>query len=148
MKGSSLIDPLYIGIALIIFGIGCLFIYAVMDLIAQTGFLGIYATNMYQFFQALNNVSIFIVLGMSLGTIVSAYLIKESPVFFFVAIIFLFLQILILPGVVSAFNAIAADPTMANAQGALNLLVFLIEELPIITTISSAVAALLGLTRG
>lgn len=148
MKGSSIVDPLYIGIALIAFALVCLFCYKIFHDISNTGLLGIYANNLEQFFQAINNVSIFIVVAMSLGTIVSAYLIKENPIFFIVAIIFLFLQFLIMPNVVSSFNSIAADPQMSGAATALNLLVFLIQRLPVITAISSAFAALIGLTRG
>lgn len=148
MKGSSLLDPIFLGIWFIVFAAGTLICYMVFDNIAATGLLGIYANDMYGFFSAINNAAIFIALAMALGSIISAYLIKESPIFFVASIIFLFIMMMVLPQVVLFFNALAADSSMANATAGLNLLVFLAQELPVITLISSAIAALIGLTRG
>lgn len=145
---SSILDPIYGGIILVVFAVVLLVVFTVYTSISGTGILGSYSVYFDGFWTALNNVAIFIVLGMAAATILSAFLIKEHPAFLIVTLVLLFIQMIIMGDVIPSFNMIASTPAMAAALTKFNLLVPLIENLPVITAITSAVAALVGLLRG
>lgn len=132
---------------LIVFAIFVFVAFFIFNSLLPTGIFGTLGPSFALFFTAINNVSIFIVLAMSLGAVISAYLIKTSPIFFFVSVVLLFVMFLVVPTVVSTFNGIASDPSMAATASQFNLLIFMVERLPIITLIMSVLAMILGILR-
>lgn len=144
---SSIIDVIYGAIALVGFGIAVMVGYVIYTSIGATGMYGSYAGSFEGFWTAINNVSIFIVVGLVAATVLSSFLISEHPAFFFVSIILLFVQALIIPSVVNSFNAVAAQSGMAASLAKFDLLILLIDNLPLITVITSAIAAVVGLMR-
>lgn len=145
---SSIIDPLFAGVMFVVFGICVIVSLTVFNSIdSTTTIFGSMSGAFNQFYVSMNNVAIFIMLAMSLGAVLSAYLIKSTPVFFIVAVILIFVQAIVMPSVVQGFNSVVSDATFTTAAGSLNLVVFLAEKLPIFTIIASALAAVLGILR-
>lgn len=144
---SSILDPIFSAVMLVVFGISALVALMVFNSLVPTGIFGTLSGSFALFFVAINNVSIFIVLAMSLGAVVSAYLIKTNPIFFFVSVVLLFVMFLVVPTVILAFNGVASDSNFTSAASGLNLLIFMIERLPVITLVMSVLAALLGILR-
>ena len=100
-----------------------------------------------QFWVALNNVSIFIFMGMSLGAVLSALLIRAHPAFFFISIILVMIQFMILPPLVNAYNSVADTPTFAAQKTTMAQNVALMQVLPLWTAVGALLAALVGMSR-
>lgn len=144
---SNILDPILGAIMFVVMAFSLLIGFVIISQLNSSGLMGVYATDANNFFAAMNNVAIFLVLAMALGSVVSAYLIKTNPVFFIVAVVLIFVQALIIPNVVIAFNQVAQLSTFSSAVSSLNLLVQLVQQLPIITIIFSGLAAIVGLMR-
>ena len=104
-------------------------------------------TALNQFWVALNNVSIFIFLGMSLGAVLSALLIRAHPAFFIISIILVMIQFMILPPLVNAYNTVADQPAFAAQKTMMAQNVALMQSLPLWTAIGALLAALVGMSR-
>jgi hypothetical protein len=101
-----------------------------------------------KFYTALNNVSIFIFIGMSFGAVLAALLIRAHPAFFFIAIILVIVEFMIIPPLVNAYNTVADNPQFAVEKAAMAQNVQLMQNLPLWTAIAALLAALVGIGKG
>jgi uncharacterized membrane-anchored protein YitT (DUF2179 family) len=141
---SNILDLLFSGIMFIVFGACVLVSLLVFNTLASGGILGSYQAPLHGFYEAMNNVAIFVVFAMCFGAIGSAFMIKSHPMFLFVSIILIIVISVVIPPVVNSFNAIAQSPSMAGVPDEFPLLIELVQRLPMITIVVSAVAALVG----
>jgi hypothetical protein len=144
---SSIIDALFAAVAFIAFGMVVIVGFTVYSGIASSGLFGSYQGSFDGFWASINNVALFIVVGMAMAAVLSSYMIGSHPAFFFVSVILIFIQALIVPSLVNTFNTVAGSSAMAGALNEFNLLIPLIDNLPLITIITSLIAAVLGLMR-
>jgi hypothetical protein len=84
---------------------------------------------------------------MSLGAVLSALLIRAHPAFFFISIILVFVEFLIVPPMVTAFNQIASSATMAGEVAGLAQNIWIMQGLPIWTAMATLIAALVGIGK-
>lgn len=145
---SSLLDSLTAGIFLFIFAIVLLIAaFMVNQILGGLGDpLGI-NTALKQFYVALNNVSIFIFLGMSLAAVLAALLIRAHPAFFFVSIILVIIQFMIIPPLVNAYNTFADNPTFSVEKATMAQNVQLMQNLPLWTALAALLAAVVGIAK-
>ena len=145
---SNIIDTLGAGVMLFVFAIVIL-IGAFIANSVLTGLGDKQGLNgpLNQFWVALNNVSIFIFMGMSLGAVLSALLIRAHPAFFFISIILVMIQFMILPPLVNAYNSVADTPTFAAQKTTMAQNVALMQVLPLWTAVGALLAALVGMSR-
>jgi len=145
---SNILDPIVSAILFFIFCLVILVAYFVFNSLVPSGIFGAYAGTFEQFFGAINNVSIFIMLGMSLGAILSALLIRTHPAFFFISIILVFVQFLVVPILVTAFNGIASSSSFASSATGMATNIWIMQQLPIWTALATLIAGLVGIGRG
>ena len=84
---------------------------------------------------------------MSLGAVLSALLIRAHPAFFFISIILVMIQFMILPPLVNAYNSVADTPTFAAQKTTMAQNVALMQVLPLWTAVGALLAALVGMSR-
>jgi hypothetical protein len=145
---SNILDGLVAGIMLFIFAVVLLLAAFITNSIlgGMGDPLGI-NSSFTKFFTALNNVSIFIFLGMSLGAVLSALMIRAHPAFFFISLILVFIQFMILPPLVNAYNTVADAPQFAAEKAQMAQNVGLMQSLPVWTAVACFVAAMVGIGR-
>ena len=146
---SNILDSLVAGIMLFVFAVVVLLAAFVMNTVLNSmgDDLGLNAS-FGNFFVALNNVSIFIFLGMSLGVILAALMIRTHPAFFFIAVILVIVQFTVFPPLVNVYNTIADNPQFAAEKATMAQNVALMQALPIWTAFAALIAAVVGLGRG
>ena len=145
---SSILDALVGGILLFVFCIALL-IGAFVTNTVLTGMgdpLGL-NNSFKQFFTSLNNVSIFIFLAMSLGAVLSALLIRAHPAFFFISVVLVIVEFLIIPPLANTYASVASSPTFATEQTQLAQNMALMANLPLWTAFATLVAALVGIGK-
>ena len=147
---SNILDSLTSGIMLFVFALVLLVAAFMVNTILGTGLAdSVGGASVFQkFFTSLNNVSIFIFLGMSLGAVLSALLIRAHPAFFFISIILVVVQFMIIPPLVNGFNSIASTSMMAVEAAQMANTVSLMQQLPIWTAIACLLAAIVGIGKG
>ena len=143
---AELLDAITGAVMLFAFAITLVVAMVAFDAVSAGGLFGIYATQFSQFFTAMNNVAIFIAVAISLGAVFSALLIKTHPAFFIVAVILVFIEFMITPSLVSAFNGVAQTMT-AGEQVTLQNLINILQYLPLLTAFGTFLAAIIGITR-
>lgn len=145
---SSILDPLTTGIFFVIFAIAALVSLGLFNsLTASGGIFATYATPMAKFYTALDNTALFIVLGMSLAAMASAFLIRSHPIFFIISVVLIFVLFIIIPIMVNAFNSFATNGQYTAEVAQMAQTVQLIQYLPVLTAVISLGAALLGIMR-
>ena len=143
---AEILDALVGAVMLFAFAIAVLVSLSVFDSISASGLLGSYAASSGQFFVAMNNVAIFIAIAISMAAVFSAILIKTHPAFFIIAIVLVFIEFMVTPTLVSAFNGVAQTLT-ATEQTNLQNLINILQYLPILTAIGTFLAAIVGMMR-
>lgn len=104
-----------------------------------------YKTDGLRFFEAMDNMGIFLVLAIVAVTIGSAFLIKTNPIFFVVAILLLFTQFLVLPIIVNTFNSIASNGAFSDGAEMFPKTIWLMGLSPVLSFIGGGIAAVVGL---
>ena len=146
---SSMMDMITAGIFFIIF---CLCgIVGLMIFNSLSSSTSLIPTNIASggrdFFTALNNVALFIMIGMTLGAVMSAYMIKTNPAYIIIPIAFIFIQVVVIIPLVNSFNTITASSTMSAAAASMSNMTDLVNMMPVFSILGSLLAALVGLTR-
>jgi len=144
---SNILDPIVSAILFFIFCLVLLVAFFVFNSLVPSGIFGAYSNQFGQFFTSINNVSIFIILGMSLGAVLSALMIRSHPAFFFISVILVMVEFLILPIMVTAYNGVASSSTMAGSVSGLMQNVWIMQQLPIWTAFATLLAALVAIGR-
>lgn len=145
---SSIIDPLFGAVMFFVLLVSLFAGYTIFKNLDAQGVFGQYSGALGMFYDSMANVGIFIELAIALAAIVSAYLIRTNPIFFFLTIFFLFIQIIVVVPLVNTFSDVSANPQFADANAKFNLLVVGMNNLPIFTLFSCVIAALLGIVGG
>lgn len=145
---SNILDSLTAGILLFVFAIVVLIgAFITNQILGGMGDpLGINSA-FTKFYTALNNVSLFIFLGMSLGAVLSALLIRAHPAFFFISVLLVIVQFMIIPPLVNAYNEVADNPTFAVEKATMAQNVQLMQNLPLWTALAALLAAAVGIAK-
>lgn len=102
-------------------------------------------TNAQNFFGAMNNAAIFIMLAVSLGAILSALMIPSHPAFFFISLILVFIEFLVVPPLVNTFNTILTTPAFVGETSTFSLMITVMQNLPVWTAATTFLAALVAI---
>ena len=143
---SNLIDAIFAAFTLLVFGIFVLVGLMVFLSISDTGLLGTYASDLQQFYTSLNNVAIFIAIGMSLAAVFSGLMIRTHPAFFIIAVILVFIEFLVVPSFVQVYNGVAQSMPIA-VQNDMALQSQILQMLPLLTALGTMLTVIVGLVR-
>lgn len=143
---AELLDAIVGAVMLFAFGIAVMVAMVAFDAVNAGGLFGSYASSFQQFFTAMNNVAIFVAIAISLAAVFSALLIKTHPAFFLVAVILVFIEFMITPPLVQAFNGVAQSMS-ATQQTNLANMINIMQYLPLLTAFGTFIAAIIGISR-
>jgi len=143
---SNLIDAIFAAFTLLVFGIFVLVGLMVFLSISGTGLLGSYAAALQQFYTSLNNVAIFIAIGMSLAAVFSGLMIRTHPAFFIISVILVFIEFLVVPSFVQVYNGVAQSMPVA-VQNDMALQSQILQMLPLLTALGTMLTVIVGLVR-
>ena len=146
---SNMLDMITVGIFFIIFCMASIVGFFVFtNLTADTSLIPAnIASGAGDFYKSMNNVAIFIMIGMLVGAMLSAYMIKTNPVYIIVPVAFIFIQVVVIVPLINAFNGFADSSTFAASAAAMDEMVSLVNAMPLFTIVGSLVAAVVGLSR-
>ena len=145
---SNLLDSLTGGIFLFVFAIAILIgAFITNQVLGGMGDPSGINSAFTKFYTALNNVSIFIFLGMSMAAVLAALLIRAHPAFFFISLILVITQFLIIPPLVNAYNTFADNPQFAVEKATMAQNVQLMQNLPLWTALAALLAAVVGIAK-
>lgn len=143
---SSVIDGIFAAFMLFLFAVCAIIGLMVFTAIDGTGLFGSYSASFKQFYTALNSVSIFIALGMSLAAVFSGLMIRSHPIFFFVAVILVFIEFMVVPSFVQVYNGVAVNmPASVQADMAQQSQIF--QMLPLLTALGTMLTVIVGIVR-
>jgi hypothetical protein len=143
---SSIMDTIFAGFMLVVFGMSVLIGLGIFTSIATTGIFGSYKSDMQQFFTSLNSMAIFIAIGISLAAVFSGLMIRSHPAFFIIAIIFVFVEFATVPTFVQVYNGLAVGMS-AQVQADMAQQSQIIQMLPVLTALGTMLAVIVGLVR-
>lgn len=145
---SNVVDAITGAIYFFVFALALLISVFILNQVAAGGLFSAIPTlpaHAADFFASLNNVSIFILLGLSLGAILSALLIPSHPAFFFISILLVFIEFMIIPPLVNVYNGILLSPSFIGEASQFNLTIGLLQQLPIWTAATTLLAAIVAI---
>ena len=128
------------------FAIAALVSLIIFNGLSDGGVLGIYATQLGGFYTAMNNVVLFVAIGMALAAVFAGLMIRTHPAFFIIAVVLVFVQFLILPPLVNAYNSIMQTQPVALQNTYANM-ISIMQMLPMISAVGTLLAILVGLLR-
>ena len=143
---SNLLDNIVAAFFLFVFAVVAIISLQIFNGIAGSGILGGYETAFRGFYTSVNNVAIFIAVGMSLAAVFSGLLIRTHPAFFIVAVVLIFLEFIITPTWVNIYNNIAQSADIAT-QTALANQTQILQILPLLTALGTLLTILIGMVR-
>ena len=143
---SSLLDSITSAIFLFVFAIAALVSLIIFNSLSDGGVLGIYATQLGGFYTAMNNVALFVAIGMALAAVFSGLMIRSHPAFFIIAVVLVFIQFLIIPPIVGAYNSIMQTQPIGTQNTYANM-IGIMQMLPMISAIGTLLAILVGIMR-
>jgi hypothetical protein len=143
---SNLIDAIFAGFLLLVFGVFVLISLMVFTTLDATGMFGAYSASFKQFYTSLNAVSIFIAVGISLAAVFSGLMIRTNPVFFIIAVILVFVSFMITPTFVNVYNEVAMTMP-ASVQNDMALQSQIFQMLPILTAFGTMITVIVGIVR-
>ena len=143
---SNIVDAIFAAFLLMLFAIFALIGLNVFLSISGTGLLGSYASNMQQFYTSINNVAIFIAIGMSLAAVFSGLMIRTHPAFFIISVILVFIEFLVVPSFVQVYNGVAQSMPVA-VQNDMALQSQILQMLPLLTALGTMLTVIVGLVR-
>jgi hypothetical protein len=148
---SSFADVLIIPVALFIIGLVLIFSIFIFNTFADAdaSIFGAYKTQINQAFNVIGVLIPLLMLGMTLGAIVSAMLIRTHPIFLGVSILLMVIQILITPALANMWQSIiTADAGISDTADTLPFLIFIFQNLPLITIVISFLVGTITYLRG
>ena len=143
---SNIVDAIFAAFLLMVFAIFALIGLGVFNTIEDTGLLGDYAGSMKEFYTAINNVAIFIAIGIALAAVFAGLMIRTHPVFFIIAIILVFVQFMVVPTFVEVYNQVAQGMS-ADVQNDMAQQTTILQLLPILTAVGTMLTVIVGLMR-
>ena len=143
---SNLMDAIFAAFLFLVFGIFSLIGLSIFITLDGTGLFGTYSASFQQFFTAINNVSIFIALGISLAAVFAGLMIRTHPVFFVLAIILVFVEFMVVPSFVTVYNSVAQTMPVA-VQNDMAQQSQILQMLPILTALGTMLTVLVGIIR-
>lgn len=144
---SSIIDPIVAVIVLVVMAIGLVCGYAVYSQISQTSLVSADIKAQGDGFYAALNVSmVLFVLVMVLSTVVAAYLVPSNPVFAVVGLLFLFINVIVVPPLINMLNSfMTADGMAVYADAGFGSMIQVMQYIPVLTVVCSMLALIAGL---
>lgn len=143
---ASIIDAIFGAFMLLVFGIFAIISLFIFLSISGTGLFGSYSAAFQQFYTSINNMAIFIAIGMSLAAVFAGLMIKTHPAFFIIAIILVVVEFMVVPSFVQIYNGIAQSmPATVQNDMAKQSQIF--QLLPILTAIGTMLTVIVGLVR-
>ena len=143
---SNIADAIFAAFMLLVFGIMALIGLNVFLSIDGTGIFGSYSASFQQFYTSINNVAIFIAIGISLAAVFAGLMIRTHPAFFIIAVILVFIEFLIVPGFVQVYNGIA-QTMPATVQNDMAQQSAILQMLPILTALGTMLTVVVGIVR-
>ena len=135
-------DSLYISMALFAAAVTLVLgFYAVSQVAGIPIFAGPTATAVVNNFKFLDGVMLLAVIGFCLASVVLAYFIPSSPVFFFTFIIVAVLTFVITPIYTNAYSALAANTTIGDTFASFPATNAIMTNLPLLSFVISALIA-------
>ena len=145
---SNVLDSLYLGVFFIIFCIAAAVGLMVFNSLVPTGIIPAnLVAPLKGFYTSLNGVALFLMVGLSLGAIGSALMIKTHPFFLIIAIILVFVQAVVIPPIVNSYNSIMTSDSMVAVATEQADLSTAVNILPPFTMFMTIAAALVGIIR-
>lgn len=148
---SSFADVLIIPVALFVIGMVLIFSIFIFNTFANSdsSIFGTYKTQINQTFDVIGVLIPLLMLGMTLGAIVSAMLVRTHPIFLGVSILLMVIQVLITPMLSNMWQSlIFADSGISDTANTLPFLLFIFQNLPIITIVISFLVGTITYLRG
>lgn len=143
---ANIADNILAALLLVVFGLAALIGYNIFTSINSTGILGIYGTDLGKFYTALNNVALFVAIGMSLAAVFSGLMIRTHPAFFFIAVILVFVEFMVVPPFLEIYNGVAQTMPV-DVQNGMNQQSTILQYLPLLTAIGTALTVIVGIVR-
>lgn len=143
---ANMADNIFAALLLMVFAIFAIFGFYIFGEISDTGLLGSYASAFENFYTALNNVALFIAIGMSLAAVFSGLMIRTHPAYFFVSLILIFIEFMIVPPFLEVYNGVA-QTMPANIQNGMNQQSAIMQILPLLTALGTALTMIVGIVR-
>ena len=143
---SSLLDSITSAIFLFVFAIAALVSLMIFTSLSGSGMLGSYATAFNGFYDAMNNVALFVAIGMALAAVFAGLMIRTHPAFFIIAVVLVFIQFLILPPLVNSYNTLMQTQSLAIQNQYANMIAIM-QILPVLSAVGTCLAILVGLLR-
>jgi hypothetical protein len=148
LKGS-IFDVAYLSVWVVASMAGIILVFAVFNSIhaalqasGMTGAALNMSSNGLAAISNWNTLIIFVYVGVSLGTVVSAFAIKEHPIYFFLFLIVQVLVLAITPALQAVYTAIASNSFLAVAVATFPYFAILVTNLPIFVLVLSFLVAL------
>lgn len=143
---SNIVDAIFAAFLLMVFAIFALVGLGVFTTIDGSGLFGSYSASFKQFYTAINNVAIFIAIGIALAAVFAGLMIRTHPVFFVIAIILVFIEFLVVPSFVEVYNAVAQGMPV-SVQNDMAQQTAILQMLPIITAVGTMLTVIVGIVR-
>lgn len=143
---SNIVDAIFAAFMLLVFALFALIGLNVFTSISGTGMFGSLDAAFKQFYTSINNVAIFIAIGISLAAVFSGLMIRTHPAFFIISVILVFIEFLVVPSFVTVYNGVAQTmPVDVQNDMALQSQIF--QMLPILTALGTMLTVIVGLVR-
>jgi len=143
---SNIVDAIFAAFMLLVFSLFALIGLNVFLSISGTGILGTYAADMQMFYTSINNIAIFIAIGISLAAVFSGLMIRTHPAFFIIAVILVFIEFLVVPSFVQVYNGVAQTMPM-DVQNDMALQTQIFQMLPLLTALGTMLTVIVGIVR-
>ena len=143
---ANIADNIFAALLLVAFGLFVIIAFYMFGEVSKTGILGSYAADFQKFYTALNNVALFIAIGMSLAAVFSGLMIRTHPAFLFVAVILVFIEFMVVPPFLDIYNGVA-QTMPANIQNGMNQQSTILQFLPILTAMGTMLTIIVGIVR-
>lgn len=143
---SNIVDAIFAAFMLLVFSLFALIGLNVFLSISGTGILGTYAADMQMFYTSINNIAIFIAIGISLAAVFSGLMIRTHPAFFIIAVILVFIEFLVVPSFVQVYNGVAQTMPIA-VQNDMALQTQIFQMLPLLTALGTMLTVIVGIVR-
>jgi hypothetical protein len=143
---ANLIDGIVAAFMLLVFGVFTLISLFVFTELSATGIFGSQAADFEKFFTALNSMGIFIAVGMSLAAALSGLMIRTHPAFFFIALILIFVEFMVVPHFVTVYNEVAETMPIA-VQNEMAQQSQILQMLPALTAFGTVLAMIVGVVH-
>ena len=143
---ANIADAIFAAFGLLVLGIFVLISLNVYTSISGSGLLGSYDASLKNFYTSMNNVAIFIAIGMSLAAVFSGLMIRTHPAFFIISVILVFIEFLVVPSFVQVYNGVAQSMPVA-VQNDMALQSQILQMLPLLTALGTMLTVIVGLVR-